>query len=79
VWVCGKPEVDFELLKRHTRYTGNLNETKPLIKNFWEILKDMSEKDKLRYIFFFLKLTYIIKKKIKICEILLGTRKTASK
>ena len=23
-WVCGKPDVDIELLKRHTKLTGGL-------------------------------------------------------
>lgn len=26
-WVCGKPHVDIDLLKRHTRYSGGLGET----------------------------------------------------
>lgn len=27
VLVCGKADVDFELLKRHTKYAGGLNES----------------------------------------------------
>jgi hypothetical protein len=33
--VCGRPRVDVELLKKHTKYAGDLNENSPRIKFFW--------------------------------------------
>jgi hypothetical protein len=51
-WVCGKKEVDFDLLKRHTRYAGTLNENSDLIKNFWEVLNSFSTNEKLRFVKF---------------------------
>ena len=42
-WVCGKKEVDIELLRRHTKYGGDkkFNE-EPRVKFFWEVLKKMT-------------------------------------
>jgi len=52
-WVSGKPTVDVDLLKRHTTYSGkNLTETSPKITWFWEVLHELSEKDKLRFVKF---------------------------
>ena len=56
-WVCGKKIVDIELLKRHTKYGGDkkteiLNEESTRVKFFWEVLKEFSEKDKLKFIKF---------------------------
>jgi len=50
--VCGKKEVDFDLLKRHTSYSGGLNENCELIKNLWEVLSEMSPEEKLRFVKF---------------------------
>ena len=33
--ICGRPKVDVELLKRHTKYAGDLNEDSRRIKFFW--------------------------------------------
>jgi hypothetical protein len=35
IWICGKSKVNFELLKRHTRYSGDLNEESNRIIYFW--------------------------------------------
>jgi other hect domain ubiquitin protein ligase E3 len=37
--ICGVPKVDVELLRKHTKYTGGLNEETPIIKYFWEMMK----------------------------------------
>ncbi|CAD8163525.1 unnamed protein product [Paramecium octaurelia] len=52
LWVCGRPIVDVDLLKRHTRYSGDLNENSDRIKFFWEALYELSEQEKLRFIKF---------------------------
>jgi len=50
--VCGKPTVDLEMLKRHTRYGKGLNENSDRVKFLWETLAELSESDKLRFIKF---------------------------
>merc|ERR1719259_860117 len=50
--VCGQNIIDFNLLRKHTRYSGNLNEESQLIKNFWETLFSFSNADKQRFIKF---------------------------
>jgi len=52
IWVCGKHRVDFELLRRHTRYSGGLNEESPRVKFLWEVLMGLSETEKLRFVKF---------------------------
>lgn len=51
-WVCGKPKIDLELLRRHTHYSGGLNETTPQVLFFWEVLTEFSEEERLRFIKF---------------------------
>jgi hypothetical protein len=51
-WVCGRPVIDLELLRRHTRYSGGLLETTPLVQFFWEVLSEFSEEERLRFIKF---------------------------
>jgi other hect domain ubiquitin protein ligase E3 len=51
-WVCGKPEVDIDLLKRHTRYSGGLAESTPRITWFWEILNEFTQEERLKFIKF---------------------------
>ena len=51
-WVCGKKQVDIDLLKRHTRYGGELNENTPVVKYLWEVLSELSDDDKLRFVRF---------------------------
>lgn len=52
LWVCGRPTVDIDLLRRHTRYSGELNENSPRIKFFWEALHEFTEIEKLRFVKF---------------------------
>jgi predicted DNA-binding ribbon-helix-helix protein len=50
--ICGTNQVDFKLLKKNTIYSGGLKEDSQLLKNFWQVLDDMKESDKLRFIKF---------------------------
>jgi len=52
IWVCGKSKVDIDLLKRHTSYSGGLNDEAPRIKYLWEVLKELSDNEKLRFVKF---------------------------
>jgi Ubiquitin-protein ligase len=40
------------LLQRHTRYSGGLNEDSPRVKFLWQVLKELSETEKLRFVKF---------------------------
>ena len=51
-WVCGKPSVDLELLKKHTKYSGGLTETSQRIIWFWEVLKEFSQEELSKFIKF---------------------------
>jgi hypothetical protein len=33
--ICGRPQVDVDLLKKHTKYSGGLNDDSRRIKFFW--------------------------------------------
>lgn len=50
--ICGRPKVDVDLLKKHTKYSGGLNEESRRIKFFWEIMKELQEVDRLKIIRF---------------------------
>ncbi|EGR31900.1 hypothetical protein IMG5_100500 [Ichthyophthirius multifiliis] len=52
MWVCGKKNVDFDLLKRHTIYSGNLNENTPHVKMLWEVLHELNHTESLRFVKF---------------------------
>ena len=51
-WVCGKPNVDLDLLRRHTRYSGGLTESSQRVIWFWEILKEFTSDERLKFIKF---------------------------
>jgi len=44
ILVCGVPKVDVELLRKHTKYAGGLSEESPVIKYFWEMMREIPEK-----------------------------------
>jgi len=52
IWVCGRSKVDIDLLKKHTRYSGGLNDDTPRIKFLWEVLREFTDIEKLRFIKF---------------------------
>lgn len=49
--ITGSKTVDFELLRRHTKYK-TLNENSDLIKNFWSVLSEFKTDDALRFVKF---------------------------
>ena len=51
--VCGKGEIDIELLKRNTNYGGDYHANLPFIQQFWTVISDMlnEEQKKLFLIF----------------------------
>lgn len=52
VAVCGKKNIDLDLLKRHTRYSLNLNEDQKLIQHLWEMLNELDASDRIRFVKF---------------------------
>jgi len=42
--VCGRPDIDVAMLKRHTRYSG-VKATAPHVKMFWRLLGKFSQED----------------------------------
>lgn len=39
--ICGRPKVDVDLLKKHTKYSGGLTEDSRRIKLFWETIREL--------------------------------------
>jgi hypothetical protein len=52
VMICGRPTVDIELLRKHTKYAGGLDENSPRIQFFWEVIAELSTQEQLRLIKF---------------------------
>jgi other hect domain ubiquitin protein ligase E3 len=50
--IAGKKDVNIEMLKRHTVYSGSLNENSDLIKNFWQVLNSFKPNEKLKFVKF---------------------------
>jgi hypothetical protein len=50
--ICGTNLIDFKLLRRNTVYSGGILENSDLIRNFWQVLEEMKETDKLKLIKF---------------------------
>ncbi|CAF3279595.1 unnamed protein product [Rotaria sp. Silwood2] len=51
--VCGKGEIDIEILKQNTHYDGSLNENSPHIQRFWNVLSEMfNEEQKKQFLIF---------------------------
>lgn len=50
--ICGIPRVDVELLKKHTKYAGGLSEDSAAVKFFWEMMREISEEQRLKVIKF---------------------------
>lgn len=49
--VCGRPQIDIKLLKRHTTYSG-VSPAMPHIKYFWQVLKSLSQTDRRAFVRF---------------------------
>ncbi|CAF3913070.1 unnamed protein product, partial [Rotaria sp. Silwood1] len=43
--ICGKDQIDIELLKRNTLYGGDYNKNSPPIERFWIVLNEMFNND----------------------------------
>jgi hypothetical protein len=50
--ICGVKKVDIELLKSHTKFSADLNENSNKVKWLWEILLELEEEDKIKFIKF---------------------------
>ena len=50
--VCGAPEIDVNVLARHTEYRGGLSENDPLVQNFWKVLSSFSHEEQSRFVRF---------------------------
>jgi hypothetical protein len=50
--VCGVKTVDIELLKSHTKLSADLNEDTNKVKWLWEILHEISDEEKIKFIKF---------------------------
>ena len=42
VWVAGKRDVDFGLLRRYTRYADGLSEDSDIVRYLWEVLDEFT-------------------------------------
>ena len=51
-WIYGKKSIDIELLRRHTKYSKGYHEVDTQIKWFWEILHELSQEDRRKFIRF---------------------------
>lgn len=50
--VCGKRHISWDLLKRHTRYRGDLHPNLPHIQNFWEVLEEFDQEMRQKFVKF---------------------------
>jgi hypothetical protein len=50
--VCGRPQIDLKLLKRHTEYAEGLTPTTPHIRYFWQVLRSFSQEDRRAFVRF---------------------------
>lgn len=50
--ICGVPKVNVQLLKKHTKYAGDLTEESPTIKYFWEMMEQITQEERLKIIRF---------------------------
>eukprot|EP00808_Paulinella_micropora_P014873 g3615.t1 len=49
--VCGRPGLDLDLLRKHTKYSGCTADS-AAVKYFWQVLHDFSEADRARFLQF---------------------------
>ena len=50
--VCGNPEIDVALLRRHTEYASGLSEDSPHVTYFWKVLEEWGHTERRRFIKF---------------------------
>lgn len=52
VLVCGNPDIDIQLLREKTIYSGNVRETDPHIQMFWRVIESFSAQDRREFLQF---------------------------
>lgn len=52
VLICGRGEVDVDLLRQCTEYSEGCEESMPHVEHFWEVLKEMSSEDRTSFLRF---------------------------
>ncbi|GAB9470558.1 Hect e3 ubiquitin ligase [Globisporangium polare] len=52
VLICGRGEVDVDLLRQCTEYSEGCEESMPHVAHFWEVLKEMSSEDRTSFLRF---------------------------
>eukprot|EP01114_Cavostelium_apophysatum_P014886 TRINITY_DN3963_c0_g1_i3.p1 TRINITY_DN3963_c0_g1~~TRINITY_DN3963_c0_g1_i3.p1 ORF type:complete len:4002 (+),score=1092.69 TRINITY_DN3963_c0_g1_i3:116-12121(+) len=50
--VCGDPEINLELLKKHTQYRGGVQASDPHVQYFWNVLEEFSPKERSLFLRF---------------------------
>lgn len=50
--ICGRPQIDLKLLKRHTEYAEGISPTSPHIRYFWQVLRSFSQEDRRAFVRF---------------------------
>ncbi len=48
--VCGKTEINLEVLKRNTRYRGNITENDAHIRYFWQVLEEFAQHERMLFL-----------------------------
>jgi len=52
ILICGKKEININLLRRHTNYSSGLSASNQHIQWFWEVLSEFTEENKSKFIRF---------------------------
>ncbi|SPQ94601.1 unnamed protein product (mitochondrion) [Plasmodiophora brassicae] len=52
VLVCGNPDIDIQLLREKTIYSGNVREADPHIQMFWRVIESFSAQDRREFLQF---------------------------
>jgi len=50
--ICGNPEVDLNLLKKHTQYRGGITANDPHIQYFWKVLEEFTPRERSLFLRF---------------------------
>lgn len=50
--LCGSRDIDIDLLRRHTEYSGGVDENSPHIKFMWKVLEDFTQEQRRRFVEF---------------------------
>ncbi|RLN71971.1 hypothetical protein BBJ28_00013714, partial [Nothophytophthora sp. Chile5] len=52
VLICGRREVDVDLLRQCTEYSEGADETMPHVQNFWDVLREMTSEERTSFLRF---------------------------